>query len=37
MLERAKTEVKIINEEIKPKDFMYVSEKEEKLYEDHLR
>jgi hypothetical protein len=37
MFERAKTEVKIINEDIKPKDFMYVSEKEERNYEDRLR
>ena len=28
MFERAKTEIKIINEDIKPKDFMYVSEKD---------
>ena len=37
ILERAKTEIKIINEDIKPKDFMFVSEKEERSYEDRLR
>ena len=37
MLERAKTEIKIINEDIKQKDFMFVGEKEEKAYEDRLR
>ena len=37
MLDRAKTEVKIIHEEIKSKDFMFVTEKDERAYEDRLR
>ena len=30
-------EVKIINEDIKQKDFMFVSEKDEKMFEDQLK
>lgn len=34
LFERAKTEVKIINEDIKQKDFMFISEKDEKIFEE---
>lgn len=37
VFERAKTEVKIINEDIKQKDFMFVSEKDERVFEDQLK
>ena len=37
LLTRAKHEVKMINEDIKPKDFLYISEKEERTYEEKLR
>jgi hypothetical protein len=37
VFERAKTEVKIINEDIKQKDFMYILEKDERIYEDQLK
>ena len=37
LMERVKNEAKIMNEDIKPKDFMYVSEKVENVYEDNLK
>lgn len=37
IFERAKTEVKIINEDIKPKDFMYLTEREERCFEDSMK
>ena len=37
LYERAKNEVKMINENIKPKDFMFVPEREERKFEEELK
>lgn len=35
--ERAKNEVKMINEDIKPKDFLFIPERQERAFEDKLK
>lgn len=37
LFDRAKNEVKMINEDIKPKDFMFIPERDERKFEENLK